>query len=119
MTTRYWNENFTNKSTEHCLAILEESIRNASNKHIPKYTMGGKARKAKPLYTNTKTIAAVRRKSEAYMLYHETRDEQNYIEYRRASNRVKTKVRKAVRDFERQIAREVKANPKASTPGQR
>ena len=47
------------------------------------------------------------------MLYRETRNEQHYIEYRRASNRVKTEVRKAVRDFERQIAREAKANPKA------
>ena len=44
--------------------------------------------------TNTKTITAVKRKSEA-------------------SNRVKTKVRKAVRDFERLIAKEAKANPKA------
>ena len=47
------------------------------------------------------------------MLYRETRNEQHYIEYRRASNRVKTEVRKAVGDFERQIAREAKANPKA------
>ena len=39
------------------------------------------------------------------MLYRETRYEQHYIEYRRTSNRAKTKVRKAVRDFERQIAR--------------
>ena len=47
------------------------------------------------------------------MLYRETRDEQHCITYKRASNRVKTEVRKAVRDFERQIAREAKANPKA------
>ena len=47
------------------------------------------------------------------MLYRETRNEQHYIEYRRASNRVKTEVRKAVQDFERQIAGEAKANPKA------
>ena len=47
------------------------------------------------------------------MLYCETRNEQHYIEYRRTSNRVKTEVRKAVRDFERQIAGEAKANPKA------
>ena len=47
------------------------------------------------------------------MLYHETRNEQHHIEYRIASNRVKTEVRKAVRVFERQIAREAKANPKA------
>ena len=41
------------------------------------------------------------------------RNEQHYIEYRRASNRVKTEVRKAVRDFKGHIAREAKANPKS------
>ena len=78
MTSRNWNEDFRDKSTEQCWAILEESIRNASNKHIPKCTMG---RKARPLWTNTKTITAVKRKSEVYMLYRETRNEQHYIEY--------------------------------------
>ena len=93
MTSRNWNEDFRDNPTEQCWAILEESIRNASNKHIPKCTMGSKARNARPLYTNTKTITAVKRKSEAYMLYRDTRNEQHYIEYRRASNRVKTEKR--------------------------
>ena len=47
------------------------------------------------------------------MLYRKTTDEQHYIEYRRASNRVKTEVRMAVRYFERQRDRDAKANPKA------
>ena len=34
------------------------------------------------------------------------------FQYRRASNRVKAEVRKAVRDFENRIATEVQANPK-------
>ena len=74
MTSRNWNEDFRDKSTEQCWAILEESIRNASNKHTPKCTMGSKARKARPPWTNTKTITAVKRKPEAYMLYRETRN---------------------------------------------
>ena len=41
-----------------------------------------------------------------------TRDEKDYVQYRRASNRVKAEVRKAVRDFEKRIATEVKTNPK-------
>ena len=35
-----------------------------------------------------------------------------YVQYRRAYNRVKAEVRKAVRDFEKRIATEVKTNPK-------
>ena len=59
-------------------------------------------------------------KSEAYMLYCETRYEQHYCEYKRASNRVKIKVRKAVLDFERQSGK-LRPIPKlsTSTPGQR
>ena len=34
------------------------------------------------------------------------------VRYRRASNRVKAEVRKAVRDFENRIATEVQTNPK-------
>ena len=48
----------------------------------------------------------------AYRLYREYRDEQHFIEYRRPSNRVKTEVRNAVREFEKQIAGEAKRNPK-------
>ena len=102
MTSKNWNEDFRDKSIEQCWTILDESIRNVSNKHILKCTMGSKARKDRPLWTNTKTITAVKRKSEAYMLYRETRNEQHYIEYRRASNRVKTEVRKAVRETDSQ-----------------
>ena len=46
--------------------------------------------------------------NEAYRLYREYRDEQHFIEYRRASNRVKTEVRNAVREFGKQIAGEAK-----------
>ncbi len=36
-----------------------------------------------------------------------------FCKYRRASNIVKTEVRNAVREFEKQIAGEAKRNPKA------
>ena len=69
MTCRNWNENFRDKSTEQCWAILEESTRNTSIERIPKFAMGGKARKARSFSTNTKTITAVKRQSEAYISY--------------------------------------------------
>ena len=67
----------------------------------------------RPMWTNGRTMEAVKKKTEAYRLYREYRDEQHFIEYRRASNKVKTEVRNAVREFEKQIAGEVKRNPKA------
>ena len=67
----------------------------------------------RPMWTNGRTKEAVKKKTEAYRLYREYRDEQHFIEYRRASNKVKTEARNAVREFEKQIAGEAKRNPKA------
>ena len=63
--------------------------------------------------TNGRTMEAVKKKNETYRLYREYRDEQHFIEYRRASNRVKTEVRNTVREFEKKIAGEAKRNPEA------
>ena len=60
-----------------------------------------------------KVTAAVKRKKEAYTKYRQSRDNADYVSYRRATNRVKTEVRKAVRTFEKRIAGEAKKNPKA------
>ena len=67
----------------------------------------------RPMWTNGRTMEAVKKKTEACRLYREYMDEQHFIEYRRASNKVKTEVRNAVREFEKQIAGEAKRNPKA------
>ena len=67
----------------------------------------------RPMWTNGRTMEAVKKKTEACRLYREYMDEQHFIEYRRASNKVKTEARNAVREFEKQIAGEAKRNPKA------
>ena len=81
-------------------------------KFIPKYHTRRMARKGKPMWTNQKTITAIKKKRDMYTLYCNTRDDKDYVQYRRASNLVKAEVRKAVRDFEKRIATEVKTNPK-------
>ena len=74
------------------------------------YTPKTSVRTVRP---SPRNCPAVKKKTEAYRLYREYRDEQHFIEYRRASNKVKTEVRNAVREFEKQIAGEAKLNPKA------
>ena len=70
------------------------------------------ARKGKPMWTNKKTITAIKKKRDMYTLYCNTRDDKDYVQYGRASNLVKAEVRKAVRDFGKRIATEVETNPK-------
>ena len=55
----------------------------------------------------------MKKKTEAYTKYRQSREGTDYINYRRSANRVKAEVRKAVRTFEKIIAMEAKKNPKA------
>ena len=114
MATRNWEHEFHNKSTEQRWGILEKAIKKTCDKHIPMRKAGSQTGlNMRPMWTNGRTMEAVKKKTEAYRLYREYRDEQHFIEYRRASNKVKTEVRNAVREFEKQIAGEAKRNPKA------
>ena len=108
MATRNWDNEFHNKSTEQRWGILEKAIKKTCDKHIPMRKAGLNIR---PMWTNGRTMEAVKKKTEAYRLYREYRDEQHFIEYRRASNKVKTETRNAVREFEKQIAGGGKTKP--------
>ena len=91
---------------------VTEDIRCVSEKFIAKYQTGRMAGKGKPMWTNQKTITAIKKKRDMYTLYRNTQYDKDHVQYRRASNRVKAEVRKAVRDFEKLIATEVRINPK-------
>ena len=67
----------------------------------------------KPVWMDKKVTAAVKKTTEAYTKYRQSREGTDYIYYRRSANRVKAEVRKAVRTFEKRIAMEAKKNPKA------
>ena len=73
----------------------------------------GYTKEMKPVWMNEKVTAAVKKKTEAYTKYRQSREGTDYINYRRSANRVKAEVRKAVRTFEKMIATEAKKNPKA------
>ena len=108
-----WEIMFRGKYLYQCWNTVKDEIRRMSEKCIPKYRAGRMAGKCKPMWTNKKTITAIQKKRDnLHALYRNTRDDKDYVQYRRASNRIKAEVRKAVRDFEKLIATEVKANPK-------
>ena len=77
------------------------------------YNGKGIIKKMKPIWMDEKVTAAVKRKTEAYTKYRQSREGTDYINYRRAANRLKAEVRKAVRTFEKRIATEAKKNPKS------
>jgi hypothetical protein len=53
------------------------------------------------------------RKRSAFKLYKQTREGKDYLAYTKARNMAKAETGRAVRDFEREIAKRAKTNPKA------
>ena len=89
------------------------AISDATRKYIPKRRSNEKGiqNKMKPIWMDENVTAAVKRKTEAYTKYRQSGEGTDYINYRKAANRVKAEVRKAVRTFEKRIATEAKKNP--------
>ena len=76
------------------------------------YLRGGD-RHRKPPWMDTRVLSRIKKKREAFEKYKQTREGKDYIEYTRARNAAKADMRRAVRDYEREIARQAKRNPKA------
>ena len=115
MRSRDWEMELSDKTVDERWITTMGTINDATRKCIPKRRSHGKGirKKMKPVWMNEKVTAAVKKKTEAYTKYRQSREGTDYINYRRSANRVKAEVRKAVRTFEKMIAMEAKKNPKA------
>ena len=66
----------------------------------------------KPLWMNDTALRKVGFKK-SYLTYLQTREGKYYLEYCKVRNQVKKSCKRAIREFEKQIAAEPKNNPKA------
>ena len=62
---------------------------------------------------NDKALLKIKKKKEAFCRYKETNDGKDYLQYARSRNAAKSEARKALRDYEKEIAKKAKRNPKA------
>ena len=62
---------------------------------------------------NGKTLQKLKSKKHAYQRNVHTRDGEDYLKYARARNQAKSAGRKAIKEYEQQIAKDAKKNPKA------
>jgi len=58
-------------------------------------------------------LARLKKKKTAFEQYKQSREGQDYLAYAKARNNAKTETRRAVREFEKEIALQAKKNPKA------
>ena len=69
--------------------------------------------KIRPSWMNNDMTSKIKKKEQAYNRYLQTRDGTDYLFYTRVRNQAKTCCRKAVRNFEKMIARNAKQYSKA------
>jgi endonuclease/exonuclease/phosphatase family metal-dependent hydrolase len=83
---------------------IHETILAAMEEFVPhKYYIAGQFRKRKPLWMNDRALDRIKMKKEAFIRYKETKDGKDFLEYVKSRNAAKTAVRKAVRDYEKEI----------------
>ena len=71
-----------------------------------------KANKHNYIPLDTKTIQKIKKKHRCWNRYRETGDKKKYQEYAKTRNQVKSAIRKAKANMKKEIAKNVKSNPK-------
>ena len=92
-----------------------ETYNAAANKCIPKNKGKGKGKQTKrpPSWMNEEVRQALKEKKVTFAKYSKTKDGRDYREYAKARNRARAVCRKAVKNYEKAIARAAQHNPKA------
>ena len=101
------------KSAWNCLT---DTCSKAAGNHIPKTTPGRQRQPKKsppPLWMNEKALKKVRKKHASFMRYMETKEGKDYRTYAQARNQAGDACKKAMKEYERSIAKNAKVNPKA------
>jgi hypothetical protein len=107
-----WKEILEEKSCTEAWEVFHNRMLEGMTKCIPKGWNKSK-KPGRTLWMNEKAMAKVKKKSEAYKRYLETKEGEDYNRYARARNQARWACRKSKRDFEVRIAHESKKNPKA------
>ena len=107
-----WSADLGTKNCVDSWNIVSDRIKIGITEFIPVHSQE-KNKPGKPLYVNGEVLKKVKKKSEAFKRYLETREGKDYTLYARARNQARWASRKSKRNFEQNLAKEVKTNPRA------
>ena len=105
-----WGEQILN--LEEGWKVIKQTIHEAIERHVPTKVIDPNRRR-RPLWMNPSCLAKVRKKHAAWKRYLETKSGEDYLKYTRARNQSRTATRKAQREQESKLAKDVKKNPKS------
>ena len=113
-----WNAKLSGMNTQETWLTIEKYINDLCTKHksfiyIPTKAVHSTARRRRPVWMNDCMFRKLKKKSEAYSRYLQTKEDKDYQEYCKTRNQAKREVRRAKNCFEKQLGEQAKTNPKA------
>ncbi len=109
-----WDVLMKGKTVQQQWDIFSHEVNSVIDKFVPhrKFTTTTVKRR-KPAWMDDRVLARLRKKKAAFTRWKQTRDGQDYLGYAKARNAAKAETRRAVREFEKEVAKQAKKNPKA------
>ena len=112
MLEKDWRQLLEGKSAQEMADTIQAEIMEAVRRHTP--TKNSRPNRIpKPSYMNSTALRKVKKKHSTWIRYLNTKAGQDHEDYIRARNEAAHACRKARRDFESRLAREIKNNNKA------
>ena len=106
-----WNTELEGKSVEEALHSLETVYHNAVKECIPMKEVGSESR-FKPLWMNANALRKVKRKHSSWVRYLNTKQGQDFLEYKNRRNEANHAIKEARKEFEKTLAKNCRKNPK-------
>jgi len=109
-----WISRLSSISVDSMWEVVSTEVLAATDTYIPSKTFtSAKSHDKRPEWMNARVLARIKKKKSAFTRFKETRAGKDYQEYVQARNMAKSEMRRAVRDYEKEIAKRAKSNPKA------
>ena len=106
-----WDDKFKDKSPQECIELFEDCYNEAVKKHIPSSSTTC-SEQVKPKWMSRTTWSKVRQKHAKWIKYLNTKQPKDYEEYAKVRNEVTHSNYRERKDYEKQISRDVRKNPK-------
>ena len=96
-----WESELEDLECESAWTMFKSKVDELQAKHVP---MKKRRTNRRPLWMNTKIMRTIRKKRKLWKRYSQSRDYEDHQAYKKVEREVQRSVRKAKRDFERQLA---------------
>ena len=106
-----WESLLKGKSINDSVQLLEDKINEAVKICIPTKEIG-KDERRRPLWMNENALRKVKRKHASWIRYLNTKQGRDFIEFTKHRNEASRAIKRARREFETIIAKDVRKNPK-------